>query len=116
MGGSSLFVPTGSRQRRLAFEFMAHLVSDRYALRLAKEEGRLPVRPRVYDDRFLDRPDLRAVIEQLPSASAMKLTAFPEAHEVFAEAVDEVLRGGEDAAVVMAAAQARAQALMPSSP
>lgn len=116
MGGSSLFVPTGSRQRRLAFEFMAHLVSDRYALRLAKEEGRLPVRPRVYQDPFFDRPELAVVIEQLDTASPMKLSAFPEAHDVFAAAVDEVLRGGKDAATVMPAAQVRAKSLLPPSP
>jgi multiple sugar transport system substrate-binding protein len=112
MGGSSMFIPTGSTQRELAFEFMAHLVSDKYALRLAKEEGRLPVRPRVYDDSYFDTPDLRAVIEQLPSASPFKLSAFPEAHDVFKKAVDEVLRGGSEAGPVMAEAQRQAQALL----
>ena len=116
MGGSSMFVPTGSHQKDLAFEFMAHLVSDTYALRLAKEEGRLPVRPRVYDDPYFDTPDLKAVIDQLPSASPFKLSAFPAAHDVFADAVDRVLRGGSDAAAVMAEAQERAQALIPASP
>ena len=116
MGGSSMFVPTGSNERELAFEFMAHLVSDKYALRLAKEEGRLPVRPRIYEDPFFKSPGLAAVIAQLPTASPFKLSAFPEAHDVFAGAIDEVLRGGKDAAVVMAEAQTRAQALVPSSP
>ena len=116
MGGSSMFVPTGSTQRELAFQFMATLVSDTYALRLAKEEGRLPVRPRVYDDPYFKTPELAAVIAQLPTATPFKLTAFPEAHDVFAGAIDEVLRGGKDAAVVMKEAQARAQALVPSRP
>lgn len=116
MGGSSMFVPSGSTQEALAFEFMAHLVSDRYALRLAKEEGRLPVRPRVYKDAYFDTPELKAVIEQLPTAGPFKLSAFPEAHDVFADAVDRVLRGGMDAATVMAEAQQRAQALIPPSP
>ncbi len=112
MGGSSMFVPKGSKNRELAFEFMAHLVSDKYALRLAKEEGRLPVRPRVYDDPFFSTPDLQAVIEQLPTASPFKLSAFPEVHDVFAKAIDEVLRGGSDAGPVMAEAQKQAQALI----
>lgn len=116
MGGSSMFVPTGSKNRVMAFEFMKHLVSDRYALRLAKEQGRLPVRPRVYEDPFFDRPELATVLEQLPTASPFKLSAFPEAHDIFATAVDEILRGGGDAAAVMAAAQARAQAVVPASP
>ncbi|MGI8684259.1 MAG: extracellular solute-binding protein [Acidimicrobiales bacterium] len=113
MGGSSMFVPTGSKQRDLAFEFMAHLVSDKYAVRLAKDEGRLPVRTRVYDDPYFERPELQAVIEQLPTASPFKLSAFPEAHNVFAKAVDQVLREGSDAGPVMAEAQKTAQALIP---
>lgn len=116
MGGSSMFVPSGSHNRKLAFQFMALLVSDKYALRLAKEEGRLPVRPRVYQDPYFKTPDLQAVIDQLPTAGAFKLSAFPEAHDVFANAIDEILRGGKDAATVMADAQTRAQALIPAAP
>ena len=116
MGGSSMFVPNGSEHRELAFEFMTHVVSDHYALRFAKEEGRLPVRSRMYRDPFFRNPEMVAVVEQLPSASPMKLTAFPEAHDVFADAVDRILRRGEDAATVMAAAQRQAQALVPASP
>ena len=116
MGGSSMFVPTGSKHRELAFEFMANLVSDKYALRLAKEEGRLPVRPRVYDDEYFKTPELEAVIAQLETASPFKLSAFPEAHDVFAAAIDEVLRKGNDAGPVMAEAQQRAQALIPTAP
>lgn len=114
MGGSSMFVPVGSRHRALAFDFMALLVSDDYALRFATEEGRLPVRARVYEDRFFERPELQPVIEQLRSASPMKLTAYPRAHDVFQDAVDRVLRQGEDAAAVMAEAQQRARALLGS--
>lgn len=116
MGGSSLFVPAGSSHRRLAFDFMAHLVSDRYALRFAKEQGRLPVRPRVYEDPFFSDPKLAAVIDQLATATPFKLTAFPEAHDVFAGAVDQVLREGKDAATVLKAAQERAQSLVPTNP
>lgn len=113
MGGSSMFVPEGSRHRALAFDFMALLISDEYALRLVEEEGRLPVRHRLYDDPYFDRPELAAVTEQLRTASPMKLTAFPEAHDLFEDAVERVLRNGEPAATVMAETQQRALALMP---
>ena len=113
MGGSSMFVPTGSTNRELAFEFMAHLVSDKYALRFAKEEGRLPVRPRVYEDPFFDSPGLATVVEQLPTASPFKLGAFPDAHDIFAASVDKILREGQDPATVMKEAQERAQAVIP---
>lgn len=110
MGGSSLFVPMGSRHREVAFEFMVHLVSDRYALRFAKEEGRLPVRPRVYRDPFFQKPELQAVLEQLPSAHPFKLGAFPEPARLFAAAVDDVLRSGKDAGATLRDAQTRAVA------
>ena len=113
MGGSSMFVPEGSRRRALAFDFMAHLISDEYALRLVQEEGRLPVRQRLYDHPYFDQPELAAVTEQLKTATPMKLTAFPEVHDLFENAVDRVLRDDEPAAVVMAETQQRAQALMP---
>jgi multiple sugar transport system substrate-binding protein len=113
MGGSSMFVPEGSRRRALAFDFMAHLISDEYALRLVKEEGRLPVRHRLYDDPYFDQPELAAVTEQLKTATPMKLTAFPEVHDLFENAVDRVLRDDEPAAAVLAEAQQRARVLMP---
>lgn len=113
MGGSSMFVPVGSAHRDLAFDFMAHLVSDDFALRLAEEEGRLPVRSRLYDHPLFSRPELAAVIEQLKTASPMKLTAFPRAHDVFEEAVERVLRNEADAATTMAEAQERAVAIGP---
>lgn len=115
MGGSSLFVPVGSRQRRLAFAFMVHLTSDRYALRLAREEGRLPVRPRVYRDPYFQSPDLVAVLEQLRTAHPYTLEAFPEPARAFADAVDEVLRTDGDAGTILRAAQERARGLMGGS-
>ncbi|HVL27907.1 MAG TPA: extracellular solute-binding protein, partial [Acidimicrobiales bacterium] len=58
MGGSSLWIPRGAQNRELAFEFMLLLTSDRYALRFAREEGRLPVRPRVLSDPYFAEPRL----------------------------------------------------------
>ncbi|MDP9387875.1 MAG: extracellular solute-binding protein [Actinomycetota bacterium] len=114
MGGSSLFVPKGSQLRQLAFDFMVHVTSDRYALRLAKEEGRLPVRSRLYQDPYFQSPDLITVLEGLRSAHPFTLEAFPEAGRVFAEAVDEVLRTGRDATTVLREAQERATQLLPA--
>lgn len=111
-GGSSLFVPKGSRLRGLAFDFMVHLISDDYALRLAKEQGRLPVRARVYDDSYFQTPDLAVVLRQLRTARPFVLDAFPEVNEVFAGAVDEVIREGKEPSAVLRAAQEKAQGLV----
>ncbi|HET7487771.1 MAG TPA: extracellular solute-binding protein [Acidimicrobiales bacterium] len=116
MGGSSMFVPNGSKHRELAFQFMANLISDPFALRLAKEQGRLPVRTALYKDPYFQSPDLTAVRTQLTGASAFKLSAFPGPHDIFASAIDQILRENKEAGPVMADAQQRAQPLLPNSP
>ena len=111
MGGSSLFVPEGSSQRELAFEFMVHLTSDRYALRLAREQGRLPVRSRVYEDPFFADPVLRVVLEQLKSAHPELVDSFPDAGKLLADAIDQSVRQQADPAAELGKAQAQARAM-----
>lgn len=110
VGGSSLFVPVGSPNRELAFEFMLHLTSDRYALEMARSEGRVPARRRVLEDPFFDSPVYRTVVEALPTASQMRLIAFPEAADAFSTAVFDILAGRMPADEAMAEAQRRAEA------
>jgi len=109
VGGSSLFVPKGSSQRKVAFEFMTHLISDRYALRLAQEQGRLPVRSRVYGDRFFQDPILQVVVDQLRTARPERIDSFPDAGKLLAVAIDQVLREQRDAEATLQEAQAKAE-------
>lgn len=110
MGGSSLWVPKGSKNRKLAFDFMVHVTGDRYALRFATDEGRLPARPRVLADPFFRDPDLRTFLEQAGTARPETLAAFSEPSKLFARAIDEALRQGKDAAAALGQAQAAARA------
>jgi len=111
MGGSSTWVPQGSKNRELAFEFMTHLASDRYALRFAQEEGRLPVRLRVFGDPYFEDPHLQVFLEQLKTAHPQLLSAFPGASADFTVAIDSILRvNGTDSATALREAQLRAQA------
>ena len=113
MGGSSMWVPQRAEQRVLAFRFMTHLISDENALRLAKEEGRLPVRARVFDDPFFADRDLRVFLEQLKTAQPPKLGAFDEPADQFALAIEDVFRtGGVNPRVALQEAQARALAAL----
>jgi multiple sugar transport system substrate-binding protein len=113
MGGSSLWVPEKAEHRALAFEFMTHLIADDNALRLAKEEGRLPVRSRVFDDPYFADPDLRVFQEQLRAAYPPKLGAFDAPSEEFTAALDDVFRvGGADPQVALHQAQLRALAAL----
>jgi multiple sugar transport system substrate-binding protein len=109
MGGSSLFVPKGSKNRELAFRFMQMVTDDRYALRLAKEEGRLPVRVRVFEDPYFQNAELQVFLEQLKSAHPLLLDAFPEASQALDRALNEVLTKGADPAVALHEAQVSAE-------
>ncbi len=109
MGGSSLFVPKGSNQRKLAFDFMTHLISDRYALRIAEEQGRLPVRQHVYDAPYFNDPALRVVVDQLRTARPERIDSFPDAGKLLASAIDQILREHKDPAATLAQAQEQAQ-------
>ncbi|HEX2023964.1 MAG TPA: extracellular solute-binding protein [Acidimicrobiales bacterium] len=113
MGGSSMLVAKGSENRELAFQFMVHLISDRYAIRFAKEEGRLPVRERLFSDPFFQDAELRVFLEQLKTARPETLTAFPEAAQAFTRAIDQAIREGRDAAEALGEAQRAAEASVP---
>lgn len=108
-GGSSLFVPKGAQNRELAFELARTITSDKHALRLAKEERRLPVRPRVYEDRFFDDPVLDVVLKQLETAHPLLIEAFPEAAGAWDVAITEVLRNRADPAAALRTAQEKAE-------
>jgi ABC-type glycerol-3-phosphate transport system substrate-binding protein len=108
MGGSSMWVPLKSEHRELAFEFMTHLISDESALRLAKEEGRLPVRTRVFDDPWFADRDQQVFLSQLRTAHPPKLGAFNGPAEQFSDALDQIFRvGGADPQVALHQAQDR---------
>lgn len=113
MGGSSMFVPKGSRNRALAIDFMLHITSVKYSLRHMKEEGRLPVRLSDFEDPFFNTSELQTFLVQLKSAHPFKLESFPEAHAAFREAVVDVLQGRKDAATALREAQRRAERTVP---
>jgi ABC-type glycerol-3-phosphate transport system substrate-binding protein len=113
MGGSSMWVPKGSTHRALAFEFMTHLISDDNALRLAKEEGRLPVRTRVFADPYFADPDQQVFLTQLKTSHPPQLGAFDQPSIEFSDALDEIFRvGGADPTAALTQAQAGALAAL----
>jgi ABC-type glycerol-3-phosphate transport system substrate-binding protein len=119
-GGGGLFVPKGAAHRELAFEWMKLAVADTYAMRLAREEGRFPVRKHLYADPwFKQDPAIRTFVAALPDARPFKLDAYPQANQAFQDAVKEAFYGA-DPAVTLARAQHVAQlaidALDPTPP
>lgn len=110
MGGSSLWIPRGAPNRELGFEFMQLLTSDKYALRFAKEEGRLPVRPRVLTDAYFQQPQLAVFVQQLETAHVPILGALHDAAQAFDQALNQVLRERANPKTALATAQVRAVA------
>lgn len=110
LGGGSLFVPKGAEHREAAFEFMKWAVSDRYALRMAQEMGRYPVRSSVYQHPyFRTEPLLMPFLEQLKAARPHKLEAYASANAIWSKAVHDVYAPGADVDVIMSFAQKQAQ-------
>ena len=109
-GGGSLFVPKGAAQREAAFEFMKWAVSDRYALRMAKEMGRYPVRTALYQDPYFgEEPLLLPFLDQLITARPYKLEAYASAHRIWSEAVQDAFAPDADIDAILHDAQQRAQ-------
>jgi len=112
-GGGGLFVPKGAAHREAAFEFMKWAVSDRYALRLAKEMGRYPVRTALYDDPyFKSEPLLVPFLEQLKNARPYRLEAYADIHRIWEDAIRAAFVPGADVAAILHDAQQRAQRLV----
>jgi ABC-type glycerol-3-phosphate transport system substrate-binding protein len=115
-GGGSLFVPKGAPNRVAAFEFMKWTVSDRYALRLAQEMGRYPVRSALYDDPyFKSEPLLRPFLEELKNARPYKLEAFAGASSAWDSAVRNAFAPDADVTALLADAQRKAQQAIDTS-
>ncbi len=110
LGGGSLFVPKGAEHRVAAFEFMKWAVADKYALRMAKEMGRYPVRSALYEDPFFkSEPLLFPFLEQLKTARPYKLEAYPTANDIWIEVVRELSTPGGDVDVLINVAQKEVQ-------
>jgi ABC-type glycerol-3-phosphate transport system substrate-binding protein len=108
-GGGGLFVPKGAAHRDLAFEWMKLAVSDRYALRMAKEMGRFPTVKRDYEaPLFQQDPAVKTFVAALPEARPYLLDAYPQANQAFMDAVKACFYGA-DPAVELEKAQHVAQ-------
>ncbi|MDB5097047.1 MAG: hypothetical protein JWM80_1468 [Cyanobacteria bacterium RYN_339] len=95
-GGGGLFVPKGAAHKALAFAWMKLATSEKYALRLAKEQGRFPVRQALYADPFFKQDAAIATfVQALPGARPYKLDAYPQANQAFMDAVKACFYGAD---------------------
>lgn len=91
LGGSSLYVTQQATDPALAWEFATHLVRPAYALRYAKEHGRLPGRTDVLRDPFFDDERYRVAVEQLPHATPMRLVVYPRVLDLATRSIQKAL-------------------------
>ncbi|MGQ9786639.1 MAG: ABC transporter substrate-binding protein [Anaerolineae bacterium] len=98
LGSTGLFVPRGSRNRQVAFEFMKWATSDRYGLAMAHRLGRYPARSWLLSaPHFAGDPLLKPFLAQLESARPYLLDAFPEAERAYADAIKAAFYGADPA-------------------
>jgi ABC-type glycerol-3-phosphate transport system substrate-binding protein len=110
-GGGSLFVPRGAKHREAAFEFMKWSVADRYAKRMALEQGRYPVRSRLYDDPDLQKdPLLKPFFDQLTRAKPYPLEAYRKANNAWVEMMKAVFDPDENMEQLLQQTQRQVQA------
>ncbi|RKL65007.1 hypothetical protein CR203_23020 [Salipaludibacillus neizhouensis] len=94
-GGGSMFVPKDSENREASFELMKWIISDKYAIRMADEMGRHPVKAHMYENELYADPLLEPFIETLQHAEQYYLEAFPEANSAYSDAFRNVFDGAD---------------------
>jgi len=109
LGTTGFFVPQGSRNREIAFEFMKWATSDRYALPMARRLGRYPARAWLQTTpHFAGDPLLKPFLLQLNAAKPYILDAFPVAERSYSDAIKAAFYGSE-AADALSEAQKQAE-------
>ncbi len=104
LGTTGFFVPRGSRNREIAFEFMKWATSDRYALAMARRLGRYPAKVWLETTpHFAGDPLLKPFLIQLNAARPYVLDAFPKAERAYADAIKSSFYGVDPADALRAA-------------
>ena len=96
LGGSSLFVTDHADDPALAWSFITHVVQPQYAMRYAKEDGRLPGRTDVLADPFFDDVRYQVAVDALPNAAAMRLIVYPRVMDLATATIRDVLNHEAD--------------------
>ncbi|MBN1992241.1 MAG: extracellular solute-binding protein [Anaerolineae bacterium] len=87
-GSSGFFIPRGSIDQDVAFEFIKWASSDRYIIPMARRVGHYPARVWLQTSpEFTDNLSLTPFFNQLDAARPYRLDLFPRAEEAFWNAV-----------------------------
>ncbi|MBN1218810.1 MAG: extracellular solute-binding protein [Anaerolineae bacterium] len=87
-GSSGFFIPRGSIDQDVAFEFIKWASSDRYSIPMARRVGHYPARVWLQTSpEFTENLSLTPFFKQLDAARPYRLDLFPKAEEAFWDAV-----------------------------
>jgi ABC-type glycerol-3-phosphate transport system substrate-binding protein len=88
LGSSGFFIPRGSIDQDVAFEFIKWASSDRYIIPMARRVGHYPARDWLQTSpEFTENLSLTPFFNQLDAARPYRLDLFPRAEEAFWDAV-----------------------------
>jgi ABC-type glycerol-3-phosphate transport system substrate-binding protein len=88
LGSSGFFIPRGSIDQDVAFEFIKWASSDRYIIPMARRVGHYPARVWLQTSpEFTENLSLTPFFNQLDAARPYRLDLFPRAEEAFWDAV-----------------------------
>jgi ABC-type glycerol-3-phosphate transport system substrate-binding protein len=88
LGSSGFFIPRGSIDQDVAFEFIKWASSDRYVVPMARRVGHYPARTWLTTSpEYTDNLALAPFFEQLEAARPYRLDLFPQAEEAFWDAI-----------------------------
>lgn len=109
LGGGSLWIPKGCKNKDVAFELMKFFATNTYQMNMVKDQARYPVITELYNTQFLKADTLaQPYYEQLKTAQPYALDPYADANKAWSDAIRAAMDGG-DAAQLLQEAQPKAQ-------
>jgi ABC-type glycerol-3-phosphate transport system substrate-binding protein len=109
LGGGSLWVPKGCKNKEVAFELLKWFTTNSYQMAMVQDQARYPVIAELYNTTLLQSDTLaHPFYEQLKTAAPFALDPYADAAKAWSDAVRGAMDGG-NAADLLKEAQTKAQ-------
>lgn len=110
LGGGSLWIPKGCKNKDVAFELLKWFTTSSYQMGMVQDQARYPVIAELYNTTYLQNDTLaQPFYEQLKTAAPYALEPYADAAKAWNDAVRAAMDGG-NAADLLKTAQTTAQA------
>jgi ABC-type glycerol-3-phosphate transport system substrate-binding protein len=109
LGGGSLWIPKGCKNKDVAFELLKWFTTNSYQMGMVQDQARYPVIAELYNTTYLQNDTLaQPFYEQLKTAAPYALEPYADAAKAWNDAVRAAMDGG-NAADLLKTAQTTAQ-------